>query len=267
LLAGRSLLAQVPWDLQDTFDRDAASLEVRYELQPAARDEDAVVRHARYTLEYDDSHELAAWVAYPLTPSDLNGPAIRNDDRFKMDQALARFGTPSKEDYTRSPGAKVWYDRGHLKPAADATVEQAVMDETFLMSNICPMKPRFNGGGPWLELEKKVREWARTEGRVFVVVGPLVGENPTRIGGARKVAVPQAFYKVVLDCTGPEYKAIGFILPHKSPPRVGATPALGTMAYTVDAVEQASGLDFFPALPDDVEAEVEGTVNVAAWLD
>ena len=33
----------------------------------------------------------------------------------------------------------------------------------------------------------------------------------------------------------------------------------------VDSVEAATGIDFFPALPDEIEKKVEAKVNKNAW--
>ena len=49
-------------------------------------------------------------------------------------------------------------------------------------------------------------------------------------------------------------KAIGFIYPNAS-----ASRKMFSYATTVDEVEQLTGIDFFPALRDDVEDKVEAT--------
>ena len=56
-------------------------------------------------------------------------------------------------------------------------------------------------------------------------------------------AVPGSYYKVVWDRT-PSEKMIGFILPNE-----GSTKSLQSFAVTVDAVESATGLNFFSDLP------------------
>ena len=40
---------------------------------------------------------------------------------------------------------------------------------------------------------------------------------------------------------------------------------LSTYALTVDEVETRTGLDFFPALPDDVESRTESTFGLSVW--
>ena len=36
-------------------------------------------------------------------------------------------------------------------------------------------------------------------------------------------------------------------------------------AYSIDKVEEITGIDFFPALPDDIENRVESTHNMEDW--
>ena len=70
-----------------------------------------------------------------------------------------------------------------------------------------------------------------------------------------------AFYKVMLIQTPAGFECIGFIMENKA----GHKP-LSTYAVTVDEVESRTGLDFFPALSDDVESRVESTFNKLIWL-
>jgi endonuclease G, mitochondrial len=66
---------------------------------------------------------------------------------------------------------------------------------------------------------------------------------------------------VILDLTPPEIKGIGFILNNE-----GSKEPLKSFAMTIDEVEKATGIDFFPQLPADLEKELEGTVNVDKWF-
>ena len=74
------------------------------------------------------------------------------------------------------------------------------------------------------------------------------------------MAVPQKFYKIVLDISEPELKAIGFVMENKA-------STLGIMEYTVtiDSIEKITGLDFFPMIPDDLEKKLESTINKNLW--
>ena len=49
------------------------------------------------------------------------------------------------------------------------------------MSNISPQLPAFNRG-IWKKLEKQVREWAKKEGGLYVVTGPVLQKGLRKIG-------------------------------------------------------------------------------------
>ena len=69
-----------------------------------------------------------------------------------------------------------------------------------------------------------------------------------------------AFYKVMLILTPNGYESIGFIMENKA----GHKP-LSTYALSVDEVESRTGLDFFHALPDDIESKIESTYDSSLW--
>ena len=125
------------------------------------------------------------------------------------------------------------------------------MKESFYMSNICPQNPNLNRGD-WNDLEEKSRQWAKKYGAVYIACGPIYDtKRPKRIGN-NKVAVPHAFYKVILINDKKNPQAIGFIFPNSA----GHKP-LKKYMVTVDSVEKRTDIDFFPALPDEIENRIE----------
>lgn len=85
-----------------------------------------------------------------------------------------------------------------------------------------------------------------------MAAGPIYDtKKPKRIG-ANKVAVPDAFFKVLLVGYPDRPKAYGFIFKNEA----GSRP-LSYYQLTVDEVEQRTGMDFFPSVPDDVEQRIE----------
>jgi len=74
-----------------------------------------------------------------------------------------------------------------------------------------------------------------------------------------RVTVPTHYYKVIFDLTPPR-KMIGFILPNE-----GSNEPLAAFAVTVDAVEKATGLDFFSKVPEEEQDRLERTISVKAW--
>jgi endonuclease G, mitochondrial len=216
-------------------------------LLPDGKSSEQLVRHEGYTVRYDDALKVPVWVAYPLLAYELTGKAERDRERFTPDPAV-EGGTALPSDYTRSG-----YDRGHLAPAGDFKFSQQMMRETFYMSNIAPQIPDFNRG-IWRELEEQVRSWAYRDGGLYVVTGPVLQKNLPTIGKANDVAVPEYFYKVILYCRNPDIRLIGFLL--KNEP---SNERLTEFVVPVSQIEEMTGLDFFPKIPDDLERRLERT--------
>lgn len=195
-----------------------------------------------YALGYNYSTKVADWVAYRLTADSVNLSFTRSD-KFKEDGELPVSSRSTLSDYYKSG-----YDRGHMAPRASVDVTKNAELESFLMSNMAPQRPGFNRVG-WRILEETIRDWANTYGELHVVTGPIYYDNEANIGEG--VAIPGAFYKVILD---PYYnEAIGFVIPHRD---VSGSELEGFIT-TVDEVEALTGLDFFADLPDKVEIEAE----------
>ena len=190
-------------------------------------------------------------VAYELTAQEVQGIVSRSDD-FRADPEIIT-GSATLVDY-RGSG----YDRGHLAPAADMKWSEEAMSESFYMSNMSPQAPGFNRG-IWRSLESRVRSWAVENGAVYVVTGGILSSGLPTIG-PDSISVPEYFYKVILDYQEPELKGIGSILPNQ-----GSKSSLKTYAVSIDSVEQRTGIDFFPSLPDDIEDKLEASVDLSLW--
>ena len=103
------------------------------------------------------------------------------------------------------------------------------------------------------------RKWARRYGDIYIVCGPVLMRGQHEIIGENEVVVPEAFFKVVL-CLTNKPKAFGFIV------RNTEGNKKKDMYYnSIDQVERITGMDFFPALPDDIEDEVEAHANLEEW--
>lgn len=219
---------------------------------PANPDDLPITRHTGFTLLYDEEHEQPLWVAYHLTQEELYGTAKRKDN-FRSDPTIPTESA-SLADYKGSG-----YDRGHLIPAADQSWSEEAMADSFYMSNMSPQEAQFNRG-IWSTLEATVRNFADTEGEVYVVTGPILTDGPYETIGKNKVSVPKHYYKVILDYAEPEFKAIGFVLPNE-----GSSERVESYATTVREVEQLTNLDFFHKLPDALEEELESSYSLSDW--
>ncbi|WP_420151609.1 DNA/RNA non-specific endonuclease [Spirosoma sp.] len=214
-------------------------------LLPAVRLNDEIIRHEGFTLRYRDEYKVAEWVAYPLLDYETTGDAERKFEQFQPDRAVPN-GTALSSDYTRAG-----YDRGHLAPAGDFKFSQRMMRETFLMSNITPQVPEFNRG-IWKELEEQIRAWALRDHGLYVVTGPVLKRGLPTIGKKNEVSVPEKFYKVILYCNNPQIRMIGFLLNNE-----GSDSSIRQFVVPVDQIEQITGIDFFPKIPDNLERQLE----------
>jgi len=210
-----------------------------------------VIKHLGYAFQYSEKHEQAFWVGYELTKKETE-KAFERTDEFIPDPAVST-GTATVADY-----AKSGYDRGHLAPAADMGWSQQAMAESFYFSNMSPQEPGFNRG-IWKNLEEQVRTWAKAYDSIYVVTGPVLKDGLVQLG-PNGVSIPKYYYKVILDNTGDDAKAIGFLMPNEA-----SKEPLEKFAVSVDQVEQETGIDFFNKLPDSRENAFEKEVCIPCW--
>ena len=239
---------------EDTSEYSLAEQEVEIPLQleiPFVSTSEKPIFHTGYTFLYAEKYEQASWVAYQLT-SEETVKRYNRTDRFLEDHQV-KTGSATDYDYKHSG-----YDRGHLAPAADMGWSSNTMAESFYYSNMSPQEPSFNRG-IWKKLEEQVRTWAMDYQAVYVVTGPVLKGNLSFIG-PNQVAVPNYYYKVLLDTESNPKKAIGFILKNE-----GSKGQLIEYAVSIDSVERFTGIDFFPGLEDGLEQKLESSFCGSCW--
>ena len=197
-----------------------------------------VVDHKYYRLGYFEKHEQSAWVAYLLTKEMVSKTKAIRKNRFIIDKKISTLSATSA-DYTKSG-----YDRGHICPAADMSFSQDAQDITFLMSNMSPQIHSFNAG-KWKQLEEKVRHWAKENDSIIVIAGPILDSIIGKIG-KNNVSIPYSFYKIIIDISYPDYKAIGFIMKNEK-----LSEDLLYYSMSIREIEERTGLNFFPKYDND----------------
>ena len=213
---------------------------------------DTLVRYDAFDVHFNSERGVANCAVYELVTNELNG-TIERAGEFMQDAGVK--GCPLPQDYAGSG-----MDRGHLVPAADLKWSGTAMRQSFLLTNICPMHKALNEGG-WAKLEEKVREWTARDSALLVFSGPIVSDSDTTLTGGR-VKVPGAYYKVIMaPCVRP-MRAIAFIYPNGY-----SGGRLRQYAVSVDEVEQKTGLNFFPYLPNEEQERLECPVNLDAWTN
>ena len=213
-----------------------------------------LVEHEGFTLLFDTRTMCPLWVAWELTADETRGKVSRGGVDFKADESVPKQYQVEMWDYNGGQ-----YGRGHMCPAGDMKWSQQAMQDCHYMTNICPQTAELNKTW-WEHLERACRQWARQNGAVQIVCGPVFSDNPKRFGKKHKVAVPKGFYKVVLSQKEGSEKALGFYYTNDDAPQ-----PMEDAVRSVDEIEQLTGIDFFSSLPDELEDRLEAMTDLRAW--
>lgn len=229
-----------------------AGNEVRMEL-PSHADTDCIIEYSGYVVSYDEAARIPTWVAYELTEDEANGKVGRSGKSFRPDDTVKAV---QADDYDyRGSG----WSRGHMAPAGDFKWDDDAMWDTFLYTNCCPQDEKLNNGS-WNVLENKVRTWARQFGSVYVVTGPIVGQNKNGKIGVHQISVPDAFFKAILVFRDGACYSIAFVMFNNE-----TRQSLSRCYLSINELESLTGLDFFPLLDDSIEEKVENDVDLIFW--
>ena len=223
-------------------------------LLPVAKkgDQGQILRRTAYITSYNKEYRLPNWTAWYLPADHTSGSNKRDGIDFQEDTDVAE-PRATRSDYYRSG-----YDRGHMCPAADNKWSATAMSESFLYTNMCPQAGSLNKGA-WNDIEDMCRSWAKKYRAVYIVSGPIFYSKSHKTLGRNKVAVPDAFFKLVL-CRKGTPKAIAFIYDNDD-----VKGSIEEHVTSVDNVENITGYDFFSGLPDDIENKVEKKSNLSEW--
>ncbi len=231
-----------------------------------------------------DKWGIPEWVAYEikaLPPGTMLGTGPTRPKWMTDAELFAEGVAPSDASYHFSnawrdanPNSdQLGYDRGHMCMKHHAWRLGANADwNTHTVLNACPQRSKLNQG-IWLDLEKRTAAWADKYGSVWIIAGPVVfNDKPSKwLGQAGEVpvAIPDAFFKVVIKKSGGQVDVLAFLYPqegvaYRSPPggEHDHTPYL----TSVDVIEALTGLDFLTQeVPDDTEAKIEAVVHTKLW--
>ena len=213
-----------------------------------------------YVLAQDSRLKIPLWVQYELNKNELNGPFARSDD-FRTDTSIPNGSRAELEDYEGSG-----FDRGHMAPAADMNRSEAVMSQSFLLSNMAPQVGIGFNRHIWSQLESAIRGWVEQRGALTIITGPVFAPEDNfvkyQVVGVNHVAVPTHFFKIVVDAKDSANPAtLAFMLPNEKLSGRSYTEFL----TTIDEVEAATGLDFLSSLPVDVQEKIESKKAVNVW--
>jgi endonuclease G, mitochondrial len=233
----------------------------------AARPVSIIVNHG-YALGFSPARLQPVWAAYQVSAAkkdvDYERPEFFYDDpRLPAEQRIGSGGFRPLGERT--------YDRGHMVPnyAINTQFGRVAQAETFFMSNIVPQRSATNRGA-WEKLEKAViRAYAPLRKHVWVIVGPVFGENPETIQrrNGLKVPVPDACFALVAD---PERYPFDdpdnlSILALRMPQEWGNAPLSDVLVTSIPEIEAATRLTFFPRLNAAEKAKLITQTSPTMW--
>lgn len=209
-----------------------------------------------YAVGYSYDLKIPVWAAYRITHESANTVNVDRSDDFRINPSVPARYRSDRADY-RGSG----YDRGHMAPSGTIDYSREANSETYFYSNIVPQLPGFNRDGfghqgVWGFLENEIRDWVRDRGELYVVSGAIASGRQT-IGNS--VAIPEAFYKIVIDLKTAD--SIAFLLPHEENLKDQAAKFI----VSIDRIEEVSGLDFFQRIVDEQEDALEAFVAPGMW--
>lgn len=221
-------------------------------------DTERLLTRTAYLAGYNDELRIPNWVAYALEGEyqPHSRPA-----RFSADEELPESVRATDEDYRFSG-----YDRGSLASFSDMChFGPKAAKEAMLLSCVCPQTRELNQY-VWLRIEKLARQAKDRFGKVYILAGPAFMDDESDDSvivtiGKNKIPVPTHFFRVHAAVINGQLSVLSFLVPNEVP----RESDIAEFLVSVDAIEAATSLDFFKALPDDIENELESNVPDRLW--
>lgn len=235
-----------------------------------------------YCLEYDPVAHHSRWVAFRFDAVTRQSNVGRSSEPFMDDPSIPSiyhigyhsFGQTYYDlqgQLQKLPSRQ--FDRGHICASADRYLSREANEQTFLMSNMSPQMSNFNSPY-WSSFENYVQKRSRDASfadTLYVVKGGTLSDGQilghiARQNGAR-VVIPRYYFMALLKCKNDAYSALAFWMEHRD---YGINEPLSNReisekVISIDQLEELTGIDFFPNLPDNVESVVESAVFKSGW--
>lgn len=227
-----------------------------------------------YTILYDEDLYAALWVAYPLcadhTSSGREETWGYDPHVPKLSQTNVNKGYGATEPTANYPNN--FYARGHQIPNADRSGVPDMMAQTYYSTNMTPQIQNGFNGSIWAKLEEAVRMEIPQGDTLYVVTGAVFEKYGTdekvktivNKNDSKTLPVPNYYWKALMKVKRAEGKVIdastiGFWLPHGD--LKGHSYA--DYAVSVDQIEEWTGFNLFPSIPDVLEPSAESQIS---WI-
>ena len=227
-----------------------------------------------YTILYDEDLYAALWVAYPLcadhTSSGREETWGYDPHVPKLSQTNVNKGYGATEPTANYPNN--FYARGHQIPNADRSGVPDMMAQTYYSTNMTPQIQNGFNGSIWAKLEEAVRMEIPHGDTLYVVTGAVFEKYGTdekvktivNKNDSKTLPVPNYYWKALMKVKRAEGKVtdastIGFRLPHGDLKGHSYTD----YAVSVDQIEEWTGFNLFPSIPDVLEPSAESQIS---WI-
>ena len=240
------------------YDEEAPSGSVLFAGEPRRTGEPApadirILKRDEFLIGWSDSLRHPVWCAYHVAREQKYDDGQRPG--FTVDRSVP--AAPKPGDYTKSG-----FDRGHMVPnhAIVSRYGDAARRLTFMMTNIAPQSPALNRG-VWRDIEHRIADlWTARYGEIWVVVGCIPSRDGQKLTSTG-VDVPSAFYQLIVAQEGLDIRMLAVEFPQDV--EWGAWAARHIL--TVDELEERTGLDFNPELPDFIQRPIEAERPTRLW--
>jgi endonuclease G len=200
-----------------------------YQTQPG----DQEICHTNYAVIHRCSVKAPVAVFEHLTVAAMSGPSKRKDN-FRPDPAVTPNCSASLADYATVGST---HDRGHMAPAGNNTQNDAIMSESFFLSNMVAQVAN-NNRGAWRLLEAAERQWATAPGTDFYIIsGGIYDQGHPVVGNG--LGIPTRLYKIIIEKNS--RKVMAYLMPNGP-----INPATDWPKYQTNmtTIEQATGMRF-----------------------
>lgn len=227
-----------------------------------------LMQKPQFALSYSRDRGTPNWVSWHVSKTWLG--AERRQDNFRADQTLpAGWYRVSTTDYSGSG-----FDRGHNCPSGDRTNTPEDNAATFLMTNIIPQAPIHNRE-TWSNLEEYVRFLVDKQGMECYVIMGSYGMGGTGSSGQKltlkgeKITVPSQIWKIIVvipegSDDGNRIDANTRVIAVDTPNINSISPVWTKYITSVDAIEKATGYDFFTELSPEIQEVLEAKKDSGA---
>lgn len=201
----------------------------QYQAHPG----DQEICHLNYAVIHRCDVKAPVAVFEHLTVAAMTGPAKRKDN-FHPDASVTPACSASLADYATVGKT---HDRGHMAPAGNNTQSDAIMSESFNLSNMVAQNANNNRGG-WRLLETAERQWAMAPGTDFYIISGGIFDAGHPVTG-NGLGIPTRLYKIIIEKNSKQVQA--YLMPNGP-----ITPATSWAQYktTMTEVEKATGMKF-----------------------